>query len=87
MKLLRKFLIPTIASVVFAGSSLAAQSSPIQLDQIVVTATKSGTAIKDVPGSVTIITDKEIQGQNMPNGDVGDLLRSIPGITLRRVRV
>jgi iron complex outermembrane receptor protein len=84
MKLLRFFLIPTIACLVFAGTSLAGQSSPIQLDQIVVTATKSGTAIKDIPGAVTIITDKEIQGQNLPNGDVGDLLRSIPGITLRR---
>lgn len=51
---------------------------------MVVTATKYETAIKDVPASVTVISATELAEQNMPNSDIADALRSVPGITVRR---
>lgn len=64
------------------GTGLAGEVS--QLDDVVVTATKSETAIKDIPASVTVITGSDLAAQNLTNGDIGDALRSVPGIALRR---
>ena len=55
-----------------------------RIEDIVVTATKYETSAKDIPASITVITSEEIENQNLPNGDIGDVLRSVPGITLRR---
>ena len=55
-----------------------------ELEDVVVTATKYESPVKDVPASVTIISSEEIKNQHLPNGDIGDLLRSVTGITLRR---
>jgi len=54
------------------------------LDDMVVTATKYETSIKDVPASVTVIHTEDLANQNFPNQDIGDALRSVPGITVRR---
>lgn len=54
------------------------------LSEVVVTATKHESKLADIPASVTIITEDEIQSQSLPNSDIGDVLRSVPGITLRR---
>lgn len=62
----------------------ATEDKVIKLDQVVVTATKYETSVKDIPASVTIIDSEQIEFQNLPNGDIGDVLRSVPGITLRR---
>ncbi len=62
----------------------AAETTPQKLDEVVVTATKYDTAIKNIPASVTVIDAEEIATRNLVNGDVGDLLRSVPGISLRR---
>ncbi len=64
--------------------STSEKESPVELDEIVVTATKYETSIKDVPASMTVITGEELAAQNLPNGDIADALRSISGITLRR---
>ncbi|BBO82326.1 iron-regulated outer membrane virulence protein [Desulfosarcina ovata subsp. sediminis] len=55
-----------------------------RLDDVVVTATKYETAIKDVPASVTVVSSSDLANQNLPNSDIGDALRSVPGIALRR---
>lgn len=54
------------------------------LDDVTVTATKYETFIKNVPASVTVIDTEQLKNQHFPNQDIGDALRSIPGITLRR---
>ena len=61
-----------------------AQPEVANLDEMIVTATKYDTAAKDVAASVTVIRADQIAAQNLVNGDVGDLLRSVPGISLRR---
>lgn len=68
--------------VVATGMGRAQEVS--QLDEMVVTATKHETAIKDIPASVTVITGTELAEQNLPNSDIGDALRSVAGIALRR---
>ncbi|GAB6906500.1 TonB-dependent receptor [Desulfosarcina cetonica] len=55
-----------------------------RLDAVVVTATKYATAVKDVPASVTVISNLDLANQNLPNSDIGDALRAVPGIALRR---
>jgi iron complex outermembrane receptor protein len=67
-----------------ASGSQAADKTPQQLDEVVVTATKYETSAKDVPASITVIDAHQIAARNLVNGDVGDLLRSVPGISLRR---
>lgn len=54
------------------------------LEDVVVTATMHESKLADVPASVSVITEEEIQSQSLPNSDIGDVLRSVPGITLRR---
>ena len=56
----------------------------LTLGEVIVSATKYESSVKDIPGSVTIITSEEIEEQHLPNGDIGDVLRSLSGITLRR---
>lgn len=67
-----------------SNESTSEKESPAELDEMVVTATKYETSIKDVPSSMTVITGEELAAQNLPNGDIADALRSISGITLRR---
>lgn len=55
-----------------------------QLDEVVITATKYETAIKDIPASISVISEEQLANQNLPNSDTGDALRSVPGITVRR---
>ena len=55
-----------------------------QLEEMVVTATNYETPIVDVPGSMTVITSEELEEQHLPNGDIGDALRSVVGVTVRR---
>ncbi len=55
-----------------------------QLEEVTVTATKYETAVKNVPASVTIIHAEDLSDQNFPNQDIGDALRYVTGISLRR---
>jgi len=55
-----------------------------KLSNVVVTATKYETSVRDIPASVTVITSEEIENRNLPNSDIGDVLSSVAGITLRR---
>ena len=62
----------------------AKEGGVINLDEVVVTATKYETPLTDVPASISVIDSDEIKRHNLPNGDIGDILRSVPGITIRR---
>jgi len=55
-----------------------------KLADMVVTATKYETTIKEIPASVTVISREQLLDQNLPNGDIGDALRSVPGVSVRR---
>ena len=67
---------------VMVGQGMAEEAR--KLDDVVVTATKYETAIKDVPASVTVISGTDLADQNLPNSDIGDALRSVPGVSIRR---
>ncbi len=67
-----------------AETGYTADEKVISLEEMVVSATKHETFVKDVPASITIIDAQQIKLQNLPNGDIGDVLRSVPGITIRR---
>ncbi len=54
------------------------------LEDMVVTATKHETSIREIPAAVTLISREQLLNQNLPNGDIGDALRAVPGISLRR---
>ena len=67
---------------VMVGQGMAKEAR--KLDDVVVTATKYETTIKDVPASVTVISSTDLADQNLPNSDIGDALRSVPGVSIRR---
>ena len=71
-----------VLSFMTVGQGMAEQART--LDDVVVTATKYETAIKDVPASVTVISGTDLADQNLPNSDIGDALRSVPGVSIRR---
>jgi outer membrane receptor protein involved in Fe transport len=75
-----------VFSLPFWSAALADETTAQakRLDEVVVTATKYETSTKDVPASVTVINAEQLVNQNLPNQDIGDALRSVPGITLRR---
>ncbi len=54
------------------------------LGDVVVTANKYETSTRDIPSHVTVITGDEIRAQHLPNYDIGDALRNISGVTVRR---
>lgn len=79
-----KMVITAAICFLTAATGYTADGKKISLGEVVVTATKHETFVKDVPASVTIIDSEQIRGQSLPNGDIGDILRSVPGITPRR---
>ena len=72
MVLMLFLLIPAIAS--------AEEEKTAQLDEIVVTATKTDREIKEVPTNIAVITEDDIQ--RIQPTDVMELLRHVPGLVL-----
>ena len=72
-----------VLSFVFSSGkiSLAAEES-FDLGEVVVTATKTPHLLKDVPGSVTIVTKEEIEKKYAQ--DLGDLLEGVAGLKVMR---
>ncbi len=63
-----------------AAHGAVADSSVMSLNQIVVTATRSGRTIRELPANVSVLTRERIRlssARTLP-----DLLRSIPGVTM-----
>ncbi len=83
MKVLKGIIVGIIA-VSMMAFCCSAQELPAVLDTLIVTATKYETPLKEIPASVTVIRSDDIARQHLPNGDVGDILRSVVGITSRR---
>lgn len=79
-KILLATLIITTISPVFAVSNNQEED---QIDDVIVTATRSEIDTKDAPGSVTVINRKEIE-QKGSDGIV-DLIRGTTGISLRGI--
>lgn len=52
------------------------------LDKIVVTATKTPRNPDDIPASITVVTSKDIEQQNIHTAD--QALRQVPGVNVRR---
>ena len=68
-----------------SGGEGWAQTQPeesFQLDQVVVTATRTEQKLKDIPANVTVLTEEDIQQSAAQTVD--DLLRQVPGFSLLR---
>lgn len=59
-----------------------ASATTAELDEVTVTATRSATALKRTPASVSVITSEDIEEQQADN--IKDALRYEPGVTVRR---
>lgn len=62
----------------FSSASFAQQDSVRQLDEIIITATRSAQPIIQVPRSVTVIDRRDFE--RMPYNSVGELLANQPGM-------
>lgn len=75
----RKALLTTTSLFLLACPPAFAETQPeMELDGVVVTATRSEKDLKDVPSSVSVVTEKDIRRR--PAATVGDLLRDVPGV-------
>jgi len=55
-----------------------AEADTVKTGQVVVSATRTETELKDVPNSVSVVTQEQIERQPTPT--VADLLKDIPGV-------
>lgn len=72
------FFWPVILGICLTGSATMAKDTVMQLDPVVVTATKTPKKLENIPAVVTVITAEEIK--SMPARTVGDLLADLPGV-------
>lgn len=56
-------------------------SDVIELDEVVVTATRTKISLADAPAAVTVVTDKQIEKKNVSR--LGDALTNVPSLFLR----
>jgi len=75
---LRYSVTATLATLLFAITSFALANDEIQLEEVVVTATKSKTNLSDAPAAVTIINDQQILAKNTAR--LGDALLNVPSL-------
>lgn len=68
--------------LVSLGNAAAQESADAELEEIVVTATRIETDVRDVGSSVTVITSEELREKQYEF--VVDALRSVPGLSVRR---
>lgn len=86
-KLNKKLTVLTAAGMMLFNTSsiaLAAQEQEEQtfdLEQIVVTATKTEKKVKDIPASVTVITAEDLHNANIKT--IEDALQNVPGIYIK----
>ncbi|MEH6582841.1 MAG: TonB-dependent receptor [Halioglobus sp.] len=71
----------TVATLFTLGSSMAfADSEPLVLEEIIVTAQKRAQSVQDVPIAVTALTGDMLADQNIY--DIVDLQRAVPSLTV-----
>ena len=61
-------------------AATAAESEPVQLEEVVVTANKRIENVQDVDASVSVITSADIQRENL--GQLSDYVAGVPGVTV-----
>jgi iron complex outermembrane receptor protein len=59
----------------------ADESDVIELEEVVVTATRTKISLADAPAAVTVVTDKQIEKKNVSR--LGDALANVPSLFLR----
>jgi outer membrane receptor for ferrienterochelin and colicin len=64
-------------------SDQAQQPPPTYEEQVVITASKSEEQLVNAPAAVSVISPETIQ--NSPGTNVGDLLRTVPGVNVSQV--
>lgn len=87
-RLLRRSPLASATQLLLAGAAwpaLAQQPAPapasaVQLDAVVVTATRRDESVQEVPINITAVTREEIRSQNLK--DLSDLVRTVPGLFL-----
>lgn len=68
------------AAVLALAPSAQAEDDPVVLDEVSVTATRAERPTKDVPQSISVIDEEEIEAQKMLN--IKDALESTPGVLI-----
>jgi len=79
-KILSRLLVLSLLSVA-SLPAWADESAEFNLDQVVVTATKTEKSIKEVSSSVSVITEEMMKNSNAKN--VADLLTMLPGVKIQ----
>jgi len=80
-KLFTFALFSLIVGIFLFPSDCSKANEMFDLGEVVITATKVPQLLKDVPGSVTVITSEEIESSKAKN--VGELLDKVAGIEVR----
>lgn len=87
MKVVNRIVLLCLTAVLLLPAHAGAEkqnSDMYQLNEMVVTATKHEISTREVPASVTVIGREALDLQSIPNADISDALRTVPGITIRR---
>ncbi len=78
------FATAMVGNVVVSGSNVTAPMLVLKLasitETVVVSATKTDTALVDAPATMSVLTSAELQSS--PAQNYGDLLRSVPGLNV-----
>ncbi len=81
----RLLLLALSAGAVVVRPGIAAdQEKAVELDEVVVTATKTEKMIEDIPASITVINRDDLKKQNVKTVD--EALRSVPGVFAKRTK-
>jgi hemoglobin/transferrin/lactoferrin receptor protein len=72
--------LPAMAQTPPAQSPATTQAQPTQLDAVTTAATRTKRPIDEVPGTVSVITNEDIDRDNMQ--DMRDLVRNEPGVSV-----
>lgn len=70
-----------LLALVVPQPGFAKDAEKVKADQIVITATKTEKQLKEVPTSIDVVTEKEIE--KSPQQTVADLLKDIPGVQVQ----
>jgi iron complex outermembrane receptor protein len=62
----------------FTGQPFAAEKEAVEMEEVVVTATRDSEEARKVPYNVSVITEEDITRSNAQN--VSDVLRTVPGV-------
>ncbi len=72
---------PLLALLILSpGLALAAEKNPTQFDTVTVTATRNEQTLAEVPSTVSVITERQIDQQNVM--DIQQLVRYEPGVSV-----